>query len=149
MHQHHTESITGSYVAIAALLAADHGTPGQLVELTKHECFSICAAGEVTKWTYAGLVPSRLGSPLFQPSSIMSAADGDIFVLCTSEEQWERLMMAMGDPEWSDWEIFANRGLRGEHWDVLKPRLGEWVAGQTRDQLMEVALSAKLPFALA
>lgn len=149
VHEHHTESIAGSYVAIAALLAADHGTPGQLVELTKHECFSICAAGEVTKWTYAGLVPSRLGSPLFQPSSIMPAADGDIFVLCTSEEQWERLMMAMGDPEWSDWEIFADRGLRGEHWDVLQPRLGEWVAGQTRDQLMEVALSAKLPFALA
>ena len=149
LHEQQTETIAGSYAALATLLAAAQGSPGQLIELTKHECFSICAAGEVVKWTYAGLLPSRVGSPLFQPSAVMRASDGDLFVLCTSEEQWARLMTEMGDPEWASWEIFAHRGLRGENWDVLEPRLAEWIAGRTREELMELALAERLPFASA
>ena len=148
LHEQQTETIAGSYAAMATLLAAQ-GSPGQLIELTKHECFSICAAGEVVKWTYAGLLPSRVGSPLFQPSAVMRASDGDLFVLCTSEEQWARLMTEMGDPEWASWEIFAHRGLRGENWDVLEPLLAEWIAGRTREELMELALAERLPFASA
>ena len=149
LHEQQTETIAGSYAALATLLAAAQGRPGQLIELTKHECFSICAAGEVVKWTYAGVVPTRLGSALFQPMEVMSASDGDLFVLCTSEEQWQRLMTEMGDPEWASWEIFAHRGLRGENWDVLEPLLAEWIAGRTCDELMDLALAERLPFASA
>ena len=149
LHEQQTETIAGSYAALATLLAAAQGSPGQLIELTKHECFSICAAGEVVKWTYAGLLPTRLGSALFQPMEVMSASDGDLFVLCTSEEQWQRLMAEMGDPEWASWEIFAHRGLRGENWDVLEPLLAEWIAGRTCDELMQLALAERLPFAFA
>ena len=149
LHEQQTETIAGSYAALATLLAAARGRPGQLIELTKHECFSICAAGEVVKWTYAGLLPTRLGSALFQPMEVMSASDGDLFILCTSEEQWQRLMTEMGDPEWASWEIFAHRGLRGENWDVLEPRLAEWIAGRTCDELMDLALRERLPFAFA
>ena len=149
LHEHQTETIAGSYAAMALLLASAHGRPGQLIELTKHECFSICAAGEVVKWTYAGLSPTRLGSALFQPMEVMSASDGDLFVLCTSEEQWQRLMREMGDPEWASWEIFAHRGLRGENWDVLEPRLAPWFATRSCDELMDLALRERLPFAFA
>ena len=149
LHEQQTETIAGSYAAMATLLAAAQGRLGQLIELTKHDCFSICAAGEVVKWTYAGVVPTRLGSALFQPMEVMSASDGDLFILCTSEEQWQRLMNEMGDPEWASWEIFAHRGLRGENWDVLEPRLAEWIAGRTCDELMELALRERLPFAFA
>ena len=149
LHEHQTETIAGSYAAMALLLASAHGRPGQLIELTKHECFSICSAGEVVKWTYAGLSPTRLGSALFQPMEVMSASDGDLFVLCTSEEQWQRLMREMGDPEWASWEIFAHRGLRGENWDVLEPRLAPWFTTRTCDELMDLALRERLPFAFA
>lgn len=149
LHEQQTETIAGSYAAIALLLAAAWGRPGQLVELTKHECLTICAAGEVVKWTYAGLSPTRLGSALFQPMEVMSASDGDLFVLCTSEEQWQRLIHEMGDPEWASWEIFAHRGLRGENWDVLEPRLAPWFATRSCDELMELALRERLPFAFA
>ena len=149
LHVQQTETIAGSYAALATLLAAAQGSPRQLIELTKHECFSICAAGEVVKWTYAGLLPTRLGSALFQPMEVMSASDGDLFILCTSEEQWQRLMTEMGDPEWASWEIFAHRGLRGENWDVLEPLLAEWIAGRTCDELMDLALRERLPFAFA
>ena len=149
LHEQQTETIAGSYAALATLLAAAQGRPSQLIELTKHECFSICAAGEVVKWTYAGLLPTRLGSALFQPMEVMSASDGDLFILCTSEEQWQRLMNEMGDPEWASWEIFAHRGLRGENWDVLEPLLAEWIAGRTSEELMDLALAERLPFASA
>ena len=149
LHEQQTETIAGSNAAMATLLAAAQGRPGQLIELTKHECFSICAAGEVVKWTYTGLLPTRLGSALFQPMEVMSASDGDLFILCTSEEQWQRLMAEMGNPEWASWEIFAHRGLRGENWDVLEPRLAEWIAGRTREELMKLALDERLPFASA
>lgn len=149
LHEQQTETIAGSYAAMALLLASAHGRPGQLIELTKHECFSICAAGEVVKWTYAGLSPTRLGSALFQPMEVMSASDGDLFVLCTSEEQWQRLMHEMDDPEWASWEIFAHRGLRGENWDVLEPRLAPWFATRSCDDLMDLALRERLPFAFA
>ncbi len=149
LHEHQTETIAGSYAAMALLLASAHGRAGQLIELTKHECFSICSAGEVVKWTYAGLSPTRLGSALFQPMEVMSASDGDLFVLCTSEEQWQRLMHEMDDPEWASWEIFAHRGLRGENWDVLEPRLAPWFATRSCDELMDLALRERLPFAFA
>ena len=58
-------------------------------------------------------------------------------------------MHEMGDPEWASWEIFAHRGLRGENWDVLEPRLAEWMATRSCDELMDLALRERLPFAFA
>ena len=77
------------------------------------------------------------------------ASDGDIYALCTNEEHWQGLSAAMGDPDWASWEICGSRTSRAENWDILQPRLAEWVAALTRDEVMQIALDSRLPFALA
>jgi crotonobetainyl-CoA:carnitine CoA-transferase CaiB-like acyl-CoA transferase len=42
------------------------------------------------------------------------------------QDQWQRLVELMGNPEWASWEIFQDPFMRAENWDVLKPYLDEW-----------------------
>lgn len=51
------------------------------------------------------------------------------------EDQWERLLDLMGNPEWGGWEIFQNGIERAKNQDVLNMYLDEWFKEQKVDEL--------------
>lgn len=78
-------------------------------------------------YTYQGKVASRLGQRLIYPWGIYQCQDGLIFLVNVEQDQWQRLVELMGNPEWASWEIFKDPFVRAENWDVLKPYLDEWI----------------------
>ena len=98
-------------------------------------------------WTYAGRETSRLGSRAVGPWFIADCADGKIFVLSVEEDQWQRLVEFMGNPDWAAEEIFHDRVARGENMDVLKLLMSDWLSTWKVQDLYREAQERRIPFA--
>lgn len=61
--------------------------------------------------------------------------DGYLLLTPLENHQWQGLMHAMGDPEWSKAEWFQTEAGRMEHAEEAAPHVLEWAAGLTRDEI--------------
>lgn len=133
--------------SMGAVLAGFNGGEGQHIDVSAQECIAAMLEMGFTFWPYMGLVASRLGQRPIQPVAVMECRDGYIFVLCVEEQQWERLVEMMGNPEWAEWAVFENRLVRASNWDVLKPLMDEFLMQHTVDELYRQAQARRIPFA--
>lgn len=140
--------LQATVASLGALLARDlHGAQGQHIDLSVQETVMTFIEMTIVHLSYGGRVASRLGGRVIQPWAIMEAKDGLVFILCVTEDEWRRFVEWMGTPEWSSWEIFADRTQRAATWDVLQPLLAEWVSQHTVEELYQGGLERKLAFA--
>ena len=143
------DALAGSFAALWVGAQALAGATSGVTELTKLECVAIATSWAAIQWLYAGVAPSRLGLSVYQPSDVFEARDGPVYTIIVRDEQWARLRQAMGDPEWARWEIFGSQQGRLDGVDVLRPRVAAWLAQYTREQILDLSLRHRLPFALA
>jgi crotonobetainyl-CoA:carnitine CoA-transferase CaiB-like acyl-CoA transferase len=134
----------GSLGALFARLATGRG---EHVEVSTQECLAAILELTFEFWPYCGLVASRLGAKPIQPLCFMECRDGWIFICCVEEHQWQRFVEIMGNPEWAQMDIFANRIARGANFDALRIFLEEWCREQSVDALYEAAQERRVPFA--
>ena len=146
---HQADALAGSFAALQAAAQALSGASGGVTALRKLECLAIASSWAAMQWLYAGEIPSRLGRSAYQPCGVFEARDGPVYAIVVTQDQWERLVRAMGEPEWARWEVFAEPQGRLDAADVLRERFAGWVAGRTREEFLGLALRHRLPFALA
>ncbi len=136
-----------SLATMGALFARRATGRGQLVEVSAQECIAAALELALVTYTYTGVVPSRLGIRTAGPMEIMECKDGLIFVMTPQEHQWESFVQMMDDPEWAHLEVFADRLLRGENADALRPLVEEWLRDYTVQEVFDLAAEAHVPFA--
>jgi benzylsuccinate CoA-transferase BbsF subunit len=73
--------------------------------------------------------------------------DGLIFLVVPEEDQWERLVELMGNPEWTTWDIFAGRTNRIKNQDALKVYVEEWTRQWKVEDLFHAGQARRLCFA--
>ena len=146
---HQADALAGSFAALWIGAQALAGATSGVTELTKLECLAIATSWAAIQWLYAGVAPSRLGLSVYQPSGVFEAKDGPVYTIIVRDEQWARLVQAMGEPEWARWEIFGSQQGRLDGADVLAPRVAAWLAEHTREEILDLSLRHRLPFALA
>jgi crotonobetainyl-CoA:carnitine CoA-transferase CaiB-like acyl-CoA transferase len=61
--------------------------------------------------------------------------DGYLLLTPLENHQWQGLMRAMGDPEWSKAEWCQTEAGRMQHADEAAPHVQAWAAGLTRDEI--------------
>jgi crotonobetainyl-CoA:carnitine CoA-transferase CaiB-like acyl-CoA transferase len=81
------------------------------------------------------------------PWGMYECQDGLIFIVVPEEDQWERLVEFMGNPEWTRWEIFADRTGRIKNQDALKVYVEEWTRQWKVEELFHAAQARRLCFA--
>ncbi|HLK12089.1 MAG TPA: CoA transferase [Candidatus Binatia bacterium] len=133
--------------SLGALFARLSTGRGDHVEVSTQECVASILELTFAWWPYAGLVASRLGAKPIQPLCFMECRDGWIFVCCVEEHQWRRFVELMGNPEWAEMELFADRLARGRNFDALQALLQEWCATQSVHELYAAAQARRVPFA--
>ena len=143
------DALAGSFAALWIGALALAGASSGVTELTKLECLAIATSWAAVQWLYTGVAPSRLGVSVYQPSGVFEAKDGPVYTIIVRDEQWARLRQAMGEPEWASWEIFGSQRGRLDGVELLAPRIAEWLAQHTREEILELSLRHRLPFALA
>jgi crotonobetainyl-CoA:carnitine CoA-transferase CaiB-like acyl-CoA transferase len=141
----------GSNAALAtmgALFARLRGAGGQHIELSVQACIASILELTLPMWTYAETPVVRWGNRPMQPIDMFECKDGEwIFALCIEEHQWQGLVAVMETPEWTTWEVAANRFVRASNWDALRPFMAEWVTQWNADDLYRAVQEKRVPFA--
>ena len=101
------------------------------MDVSIQECIAAILEMNFMHYTYSGLETSRLGRRSIYPWCMLDCKDGKLFVICVEEDQWQRFVDLMGNPEWATLEIFEDRVVRGQNYDALMPFLQEFAAEWT------------------
>jgi crotonobetainyl-CoA:carnitine CoA-transferase CaiB-like acyl-CoA transferase len=120
---------------------------GQGIEVSEQECMTAILEGTLVQYTYAGREASRLGRYAYGPRAIFPCADGWLHINLGEEAQWQRMVELMGNPEWTQEEIFKDRLLRGANCDALEPLLAEWTRNWKMLDLYLAAQAKHVPVA--
>lgn len=134
------EFLAGMASAVAtmlALLARRETGQGQHVDVSTLEAGALVNWGNIAQYFYTGQNASRLKeaqSPT-APLHILPCKDGYVNLECVEEDQWWRLVELMGQPEWTENELFKDGPSRAQYWDGLEPLLAEFTMQWGKDEL--------------
>jgi len=147
----HQADFQGGLAAATATLAAYYRAlqtgEGEHVDLSVQAYIASFLEQNLVYYTYLGRVASRLGRRLLYPWGISQCQDGLIFLVIGEEDQWQRLVALMGNPEWASWEIFKDHYNRSKNHDALKMYLDEWMKGWKVEDLFRAGQEKRICFA--
>jgi crotonobetainyl-CoA:carnitine CoA-transferase CaiB-like acyl-CoA transferase len=147
---HQADFQGGVHAAVATLGAYYHKCltgEGQHVDVSIQECIAAILEMNFMHYTYGDKETSRLGRRSIFPWCMLDCQDGKIFVINVEEDQWQRLVDLMGNPEWASLEIFKDRVTRGQNYDALFPLLQEWAANWKVMDLYRAGQERRICFA--
>ncbi len=149
----------GMHAAFATLLALEHRErtgEGQLVELPLVEPALNAAAEQVIEWTKHGVLLSRTGNrgPYAAPQGVYrcarpaSESESEwLAIAVTSDEQWQGLRRALGDPPaLVDAALASEAGRRSAH-DAIDAVINAWCAARSCAEAEAALLAAGVPAA--
>ena len=139
--------VHGAVATMGAVMAQLRDGEGQHVDVSCQEAIASQLELTFEYWPYMKMIATRLGKKPIQPLEAMQCKDGWIYLCCVEEHQWKGFVEVMGNPEWANEEIFADRLKRGENWEALAIFLEEWVKDQTVLDLYRKAQAKRVPFA--
>ena len=144
---HYQAALNATIASLGALFGRLTTGHGEHIDVSAQECVASILELTYPFWPYCGLIASRIGAKPIQPLCFMECRDGWIFLCCVEEHQWRHFVEVMGNPEWAELEIFADRLARGANFDALQVFLQEWCREQSVHELYEAAQRRRIPFA--
>jgi len=141
----------GGLAAATATLGAYYqalttGT-GERIDLSVQAFIASFLEQAFVYYSYLGRIASRLGQRYMYPWGMFECRDGLIFLVVPEEDQWERFVELMGNPEWTGWDIFAGRTNRIKNQDALKVYVEEWTRQWKVEELFHAGQARRLCFA--
>ena len=137
------------FATMLALRDRERTRVGRLVEVTMIEAALNAAAEQVVEYGATGTLLEREGNrgPLAAPQNIYACAGDEewLALAVTDDDQWARLRLHLGDPEWArDPQLQTEEGRRGAH-DLLDEELGAWCATHDARATAEALSEAGVP----
>jgi benzylsuccinate CoA-transferase BbsF subunit len=139
-----TDSLAPRYLATAivgALWRRRRTGEGESIDCSQIETAVYSLSEVVARFSANGEVQDRIGnhSEHCAPHSVYPASGEDrwIAIACVTDGEWQRLVAAIGAPEWARDARFANRAGRLEHEAELDTRISQWTRGFDRFALAE------------
>ena len=139
--------VHAAMIVLAAYLHRLKCGKGQSIDISEREVVTALIENNLVHYTYAERIASRLGDRVIGPWFIADCADGQIFVIAVEEDQWQRLVQLMGEPEWARDDLFKDRLSRGQNNDALKALMSEWILSWKAQELYRAAQEHRIPFA--
>lgn len=150
----------GVHAFNAILLALEHRRrtgEGSMIEAAMVDAALNVAAEQVIEYSAYGSVLQRDGNrgPVAAPQNLYLSDEVDEFgrldswvaIAVATDEQWLRLVSALGDPEWAAVGELATAQGRRTHHDLIDGHLSAWCAERSRDQIVETLWDAGVPVA--
>ncbi len=148
-------------VALAAYDRAERTGIGDRIDLSSMAHTAGMLEAALIAASYMGENPNRLGSRLLNPwkifqsdaeTTIFQQAEPNrfedlIFLVTVEQDQWERLVEFMGNPEWVETGLFDTRELRLENEDLLVHYIEEWTKQHPASKLWHEGQEHRICFA--
>ena len=122
------ESDVGVYAAVGimgALFWRECGGTGQYIDISKQEAMMCLERMNIVRYYMMGTSPSRVGVNRVRDTLVQCRDGGYVIIVLYPEKQWNGIMEALGNPEWSKEEIFSTQKLRDSHFEEVKAHLRE------------------------
>lgn len=143
--------LSGMALAVSTLCALRvqrHNGTGQQVDVSGLEAEAALFTPWTTSyWPYEHYSPSRASKATVVPYAFIQCKDGYLFTSCPEEHQWRRFVDMMGNPEWGNSPLFADRASRGQYWDSLEPLIRDWAMQYTKQEIFAMAKVKGVPIA--
>jgi crotonobetainyl-CoA:carnitine CoA-transferase CaiB-like acyl-CoA transferase len=126
------DTVTGLYAAQAlavALYTRERRGEGKRIEVSLAQCAAAMLGHKLAEHTLEGGSPRQLNAP----TGAYRTRDGWIIVALVREEQYVRLVEALGRPDLAKDLRFADFASRAAHAAVLADILGRIIAGDTTE----------------
>jgi crotonobetainyl-CoA:carnitine CoA-transferase CaiB-like acyl-CoA transferase len=137
----HDAGLIAAIGTLAAVMGRGARGHGQHLDMSKQEAMMCLERVDIARLTNDPQ-PHNWRPPV---SGLMKAKDGYFMITPLETHQWEGLMRAMGNPEWSKADWCKDEAARQEHNDEIQPRVEEWAAGLTRDEVYHRAQAEGTP----
>ena len=148
-------------IAILAALHYRHRTgKGQRIECAQIES-SVCPLGPaIFDYTANGVVQDRAGNhlPFAAPHNAFKCAplsdsgrpmdERWVAIACFSDDEWQALVKALGNPSWAPDAKFATHEARKQNEDELDANINAWTADKDAYEVMHLLQSSGVPAAV-
>ena len=144
---HHALIQAGLHAAVPALAAcrAARATgEGDHLDVSVQETIAFLLGRHYTSWEYAGRIDHRSDGSIYEPMGFYPCRDGEVFVICPEQHQWERMLVLMDETEWGSNEAFGTRDGRGEHAAEIRKRVSAWTRDRTAEEVFHALQEARV-----
>lgn len=135
--------IFGAFAILTALNHRDNSGVGQHVDFSQQEAIMQMVGPAYMDY----VLNDRIGGPKGNEHPVAAAAPHGVFpcagddrwisIAVPSEDEWQALLVGMGNPEWAQAEEFSSLEKRLGNIDDLHSKLAEWTAGFDDFELSE------------
>lgn len=133
---------THLYAGIAtALFARNRTGRGRLVEVALQEALYPVLTSALATLHYQGADAVRQGNrnAVLAPYNLFATRDGHVMLMCTTDDQWRRLLAAMGREDLADDARFAKNKARMQNLAETEALVQAWTRSHTREEVFAAA----------
>lgn len=137
----------GCLGALAALHRRQSTGRGQVVDASLYESVLQVMESLVIDYAVAGYSRERSGAilPGIAPSNAYRCKDGDYLIGANQDSVFQRLCIAMNQPELAHDPRYANHEARGRHQQELDRRIEQWTRGRTMEEVEAAMVEHAIP----
>ena len=147
-----SDAVAGITTAFSILVALRHlqaTGEGQLIDAPLSEGLVPFLAEAFVDYTMNGRVQSAIGNAdtSMAPHDVYRCSGDDLWVSISvgSDEEWEGLVRAMGQPAWASDRKFSHVLGRWRCQEEINAHIGEWTEGLTSREVMERLQASGVP----
>jgi crotonobetainyl-CoA:carnitine CoA-transferase CaiB-like acyl-CoA transferase len=140
--------LTASVATMGAVLGKAGDGGGSHVDISIQATIAGLQIRDLAQVSYADATYNRLINPVTtgrMPNFYLPCKDGYVAVAAPLEMHWERLVAAMGAPQWAFDAKFSSIDSRIAHWVELRLKLIDWTTTVLSDEMEQIALEYQLP----
>lgn len=154
------DACAGVHALNGLLLALEHRRrtgQGVLVEAAMVDAALSVSAEQIIEYSAYGSVLERAANrgPTAAPQNLYRSADIDEFgrldswvaIAVATDDQWERLCLALGSPSWATDPKLSTEAGRRAHQDLIDEQLAAWCEYRSRDDIVRTLWDAGVPVA--
>jgi len=133
---------TSAFAILAALNYRQRTGQGQHIDLSSPETLSVLIGDAIMDYTMNQRLPYRSGNrdAIMAPHNCYRCKGEDkwVSIAVATDEEWEALCQAMGNPEWTRGELFSDSYSRWQNQEQLDRLIEEWTINYSHYEVMEL-----------
>ena len=136
----HTVGLMGAFALLSALHHRAKTGEGQSIQLSQVESMIACIPQGIMEYSLNQTNPKRKGNrdDIMAPHGVYACQGEDqwVSIVVATDQEWEAMAKAMGHPEWSQDERFADALQRWSNQDILDQLIQDWTERYTHYEVM-------------
>ena len=137
--------LTAAVCTMSAIIARQNNKAGRFIDISAQEALASVTRQELAFCLCEGLYPTRQMGRKRVGGFLYKCKDG--YVCIWLGPHWQKLVTMMGNPDWTEVELFKNAALRSEHQIDCNKLIELWTQQYTTAEIDRMGIEFDVPLA--